>query len=322
MTSAHPEWIWHDGEWVSWDSATVHVTAHALHYGSSVFEGIRTYETTHGPAVFRLPEHIVRFFDSAKLMRMDLGELDHESMRQLCLEIVARNEHVSCYIRPLAFRGTGSLQLNPSGCPTVVSILSFEWGRYLGSEAIEKGIDAAVSSWRRLSPGSAMPRGKIGGQYVSNSLVSLEAASNGYQEGIMLDQSGVVSEGAGENLFLVIDGELITPPLGSSILAGITRNSILQLAHDKGLRVHQEVVTRDMLYLCDELFMTGTAAEVTPVRSVDRIPVGDGHPGAVTRLLQEEFFGLVRGDIEDRHGWLTRVPQTQTTAVRAGRETP
>lgn len=315
MTSANPEWIWHDGHWVPWDSATVHVTAHALHYGSSVFEGIRTYETAHGPAVFRLPEHVVRFFDSAKLMRMDLGDFDHESLNRLCLDIVVRNDHKSCYIRPLAFRGTGSLQLNPSACPVVVTVLSMEWGRYLGSEAIEKGIDAAVSSWRRLSPGAAMPRGKIGGQYVSNSLVSAEAANNGYQEGIMLDQHGAVSEGAGENLFLVMDGELLTPPLGSSILAGITRNSILQLAHDKGLRVHQEVVTRDMLYLCDELFMTGTAAEITPVRSVDQIPVGDGKPGPVTRLLQDEFFGIVQGEIDDRHGWLTRVPQTQTTVA-------
>ena len=315
MTLAHPEWVWHDGQWVPWDSATVHVTAHALHYGSSVFEGIRAYETPDGPAVFRLPEHILRFFDSAKLLRFDFEGLTQERVVELCLEIVARNQHKACYIRPLAFRGSGTLQLNPEGCPARVSILSFEWGRYLGNEAIENGIDAAVSSWRRLSPGSAMPRGKIGGQYVSNSLVSVEASNNGYQEGIMLDQSGVVSEGAGENLFLVIDGELVTPPLGSSILAGITRNSIFQLAHDKGLRVHQEVVTRDMLYLCDELFMTGTAAEITPVRSVDQIAVGDGKPGPLTRLLQEEFFGIVRGEVADRHGWLTRVPQTETTVA-------
>lgn len=315
MTSANPEWVWFDGSWTRWEEATVHVTAHALHYGSSVFEGIRAYDTQAGPAVFRLPEHIIRFFDSAKLMRMDLGELSHDSMTQLCLDIVTRNQHKACYIRPLAFRGTGTLQLNPAACPPVVAILSFEWGRYLGSDAIEKGIDASVSSWRRLQPGSAMPRGKIGGQYVGNSQVSVEAANNGYQEGIMLDHNGVVSEGAGENLFLVIDGELVTPPLGSSILAGITRNSILQLAHDQGLKVHQEVVTRDMLYLCNELFMTGTAAEVTPVRSVDRISVGSGKPGPITRLLQEEFFGIVRGEIADRHGWLTRVPQKQTTVV-------
>lgn len=315
MTTANPEWVWLAGDWVRWEEANVHVTSHALHYGSSVFEGIRAYETKDGPAVFRLPEHVVRFFDSAKLMRMDLGELDHESLNQHCLEIVARNDHKSCYIRPLAFRGSGTLQLNPATCPAVVAILSFEWGRYLGSEAIDKGIDAAVSSWRRLPPGSGMPRGKIGGQYVSNSLVSVEAANNGYHEGIMLDQSGAVSEGAGENLFLVLGSELVTPPLGSSILAGITRNSVLQLAHDKGLKIHQEVVTRDMLYLCDELFMTGTAAEITPVRSVDQIPVGDGQPGPVTRLLQDEFFGLVRGEINDRHGWLTRVPQTQSTVA-------
>ena len=315
MTTAHPEWIWHDGGWVRWQEATVHVTAHALHYGSSAFEGIRAYETTRGPAVFRLPEHIVRFFDSVKLLRMDMGAIDHQRLTDLCLEIVARNEHKSCYIRPLAFRGSGAMGLNPMGNPTIVTILSFEWGRYLGSEAIEQGIDAAVSSWRRFSPGSALPRGKIGGQYVSNSLVSVEAANNGYQEGIMLDHNGVVSEGAGENLFMVLEGELITPPLGSSILAGITRNSVLQLAADHGLTVHQEAVTRDMLYLCDELFMTGTAAEITPVRSVDHIPVGDGRPGPITRLLQDEFFGIVRGEKEDRHGWLMRVPKPQTTVV-------
>jgi branched-chain amino acid aminotransferase len=315
MTTSHPEWIWHDGDWVHWEEATVHVTAHALHYGSSAFEGIRAYDTRRGPAIFRLPEHIVRFFDSAKLLRMNLGNLDPRRMTDLCLEIVARNRHKSCYIRPLAFRGSGAMGLNPMGNPTVVSILSFEWGRYLGSEAIEQGIDAGVSSWRRFSPGSAMPRGKIGGQYVSNSLVSVEAANNGYQEGIMLDHSGVVSEGAGENLFLVLDGELITPPLGSSILAGITRNSVLQLAADQGLTVHQEVVTRDMLYLCDELFMTGTAAEITPVRSVDQIPVGDGRPGPITQLLQQEFFGIVEGEKEDRHGWLMPVPRLETTVA-------
>jgi len=313
MTSTKPDWIWFDGAWVAWSDATVHVSTHALHYGSSIFEGIRAYGTTAGPAVFRLPEHVERFFDSAKLMRMDLGELTRDSLARLCLEIVDRNHHESCYIRPLAFRGTGTLQLNPSTCPTSVAILSFEWGSYLGSEALEKGIDAGVSSWRRFSPGAAMPRGKIGGQYVSNSQVSVEAIDHGFQEGIMLDHKGAVSEGAGENLFLVVEGELVTPPLGSSILAGITRNSILQLARDEGLSVHQEVITRDMLYLCDELFMTGTAAEVTPVRSVDRIPVGDGRPGPVTRLLQERFFEIVRGEVEGRYGWLTRVPRQQGT---------
>ena len=315
MSTEHPEWVWHDGNWVHWEDATVHVTAHALHYGSSIFEGIRAYDTLNGPAVFRLPEHIVRFLDSAKLLRMDLGELDRRRLTELCLEIVVRNGHRSCYIRPLAFRGSGSMGLNPMGNRPVTSILSFEWGRYLGDEAIEQGIDAAVSSWRRFSPGSAMPRGKIGGQYVSNSLVSVEAASHGYQEGIMLDHNGVISEGAGENLFLVLNGELITPPLGSSILAGITRQSVLQLALDNQLKVHQEVVTRDMLYLCDELFMTGTAAEITPVRSVDQIPVGEGRPGPITRLLQEDFFGIVKGEKDDRHGWLMPVPKLETTVT-------
>ena len=315
MSVSKADWIWHEGQWLRWEEATVHVTAHALHYGSSIFEGIRAYETPGGPATFRLDDHITRFFDSAKLLRMDLGELAHQRISALCEEIVNRNGHASCYIRPLAFRNVGAMGLNPLQCDVVVTILSFEWGRYLGAEAIEKGIDAGVSSWRRLPPGSSMPRGKIGGQYVSNQLVSVEAQSNGFQEGIMLDHNGVVSEGAGENLFLVIDDGIITPPLGSSILAGITRNTTIRLAADLGLDVREEIVTRDMLYLCDELFMTGTAAEITPVRSVDRIPVGDAVRGPVTQRLQEEFFGITSGAIEDRHGWMKPVPQLHSVSA-------
>lgn len=315
MTAPKSEWIWHDGNWVRWEDATVHVTAHALHYGSSVFEGIRAYETGDGTATFRLDDHVTRFFDSAKLLRMDLGDLTRSRVSELCQEIVTRNRHAACYIRPLAFRNLGAMGLDPLPCDVVVTLLSFEWGRYLGAEAIEQGIDAGVSSWRRLPPGSSMPRGKIGGQYVSNQLVSVEAKSNGFQEGILLDHNGVVSEGAGENLFLVIDGRIITPPLGSSILAGITRNTVMHLAEELGFSLREEVVTRDMLYLCDELFMTGTAAEITPVRSVDRIAVGDGKRGPVTQRLQEEFFGITSGAIEDRHGWMKPVPQRQSTPV-------
>ena len=315
MSIAKAEWIWHDGAWVRWEEATTHVTAHALHYGSSVFEGIRVYDGREGPAAFRLAEHMDRFFNSARLMRMELAGLSREKVGELCLELVSRNRQSSCYIRPIAFRGVGGLGLDPLNCPVVVSLLSFEWGRYLGNEAIEQGIHAGVSSWRCVPPGSAMPLGKIGGQYVAHQQVSIEADIHGFGEGIMLDHSGVVSEGAGENLFLVVGGELVTPPLGCSILAGITRDTIIRLAGDLGLTIRQEVVSRDMLYLCDELFMTGTAAEITPVCSVDRIAVGDGLPGPVTRRLQQEFFGIVRGEIEDHHGWLTRVPTHRSALV-------
>lgn len=316
MTVNAAEWIWFDGEWVRWEEATVHVSAHVLHYGSSVFEGMRAYETTTGPAIFRLDPHIQRLLNSCKIFRFDL-DLTQEEICRLCVDIVARNRHSSCYIRPIVFRGSGGLSLNPMDCPVRVAVLSFEWGRYLGSEAIERGIDAAISSWRRAAPGAFTPLAKIGGQYVTNQYVSIEARFNGFSEGIMLDANGYVSEGAGENLFLVMSGELVTPPLSASILGGVTRDTVIRLAEHLGLTLRFEDVTREMLYVCDELFMTGTAAEVTPVRSVDRIPVGDGTPGAVTRMLQEEFFGIVSGKKPDRFNWLTPVPALEACDTMA-----
>jgi branched-chain amino acid aminotransferase len=315
MALNRSEWIWLGGNWVRWEEATVHVSAHALHYGSSAFEGIRTYETSDGPAIFRLDPHIRRLFNSCKILRMDMAAFREEEVRRLCVDIVSRNRHQSCYIRPIVFRGSGSLGLNPLECPTEMAIFTFEWGRYLGAEAIEEGVDAFISSWRRPAQGTMAPLGKIGGQYVGNQFVSIEAQENGYTEGIMLDPNGYVCEGAGENLFMVSGGELITPPLATSLLEGVTRATVITLAQDLGLTVRFENVTRDMLYICDELFMTGTAAEISPVRSVDRIPVGDGRRGPLTKQLQDEFFGIVSGEIEDRHNWLTEVPQLETVAI-------
>jgi len=308
------EWIWMSGRWVKWADATVHVTAHALHYGSSAFEGIRAYDCD-GPAIFRLDRHLERLLDSCKLLRFDMSAYGFDVLNRATIELVARNRHQSCYIRPIAFRGAESMGVYPLGCPVEVAIFSFPWGAYLGPEAIEHGVDVAVSSWRRFAPATSAPLGKIGGQYVTNQFVSVEARQNGFAEGIMLDSFGYVSEGGGENLFLVKRGEIVTTPLSSSILEGVTRDSVIALARDLGFTVRFENVTREMLYLCDELFMTGTAAEITPVRSVDRVQVGAGKRGTVTKRLQEEFFGIVSGAVPDRHGWLTRVQQPAPVGV-------
>lgn len=302
--SEHAEWIWMDGQWVRWAEATLHVSAHGLHYGSSVFEGIRAYDTPAGPAVFRLDDHMARLHDSARLLRMELP-YDVDTLSRAALELVERNHHRSCYLRPIAFRGTGSLGVDGRALPVRVALLSMEWGAYLGEGALENGVDAAVSSWRRIGPDSMAPLGKIGGQYVNNQLVSAEARLNGYEEGIVLDDRGRVCEGGGENLFVVKQGTIVTPPMSASILAGITRDSVLRLAGDLGLSVEQATIPRDFLYLADEIFMTGTAAEITPVRSIDRMPVGNGARGPITERLQQAFFGIVEGRTHDRHGWLT-----------------
>lgn len=312
---SNAEWIWMNGDWVRWNDATVHISTHALHYGSSVFEGIRAYETPDGPAVFRLGDHIRRLRDSAKLLRMSLGDFTDQDLEQVCCEIVDRNRHKACYLRPVAFRGVGTLGVDGRRLPVVVAVMSMEWGAYLGEGAIENGVDAAISSWRRFSSGSMAPLGKIGGQYVNNQFVSAEARINGYEEGIVLDAQGYVSEGGGENLFVVKGGTVFTPTMSSSILNGITRDTVLKLAADRGLDVKECVISRDFLYLADEIFMTGTAAEITPVRSVDRIDIGDGRRGPITELLQKEFFAVVNGRSEDRHGWLTHVKPKALQAV-------
>ncbi len=314
------EWIWYSGEWRKWEDATLHVTAHALHYGSSAFEGIRAYDVGDGPAIFRLREHLQRLFASAKILRMDLATYPLELLERISIELVSRNRHEACYIRPIAFRNSGSLGLDPTSCPVDLVMFSTEWGRYLGTEAIEQGVDVAVSSWRRFAPGTLAPLGKIGGQYVNNSFVSIEAKANGYTEGLMLDAGGNLCEGAGENAFLVLDGEIWTPPLASSILGGITRDCVLTLAADLGIPVRFEIISRDLLYLCDEMFLTGTAAEITPVRSVDRLAVGPGRPGPITKGLQERFFDIVSGRANDDHGWLTPVRDLRSARPRPALE--
>jgi branched-chain amino acid aminotransferase len=319
MAIKSADWIFHGDRWVGWDEANVHVTTHALHYGSSAFEGIRAYKTNSGPAVFRLDAHIHRLFDTCKLLSMDLGEFTRERIEGLCVEAVSRNGFESCYIRPIVYRGAGGLGLYPLEFPVELTIFAVEWGRYLGDEGIEKGVDAMVSSWRRFNASTSMPLGKIGGQYTTSQLVSIEARAGGFAEGIMLDAEGNVCEGAGENLFLVKDGVVLTPPMGASILGGITRDSVVRIAADLGLPLEACPISRDMLYLADELFMCGTAAEITPVRSVDRISVGAGARGPITKAIQDRFFGIVSGEIEDTHGWLTPVPAREPAHSGAAR---
>jgi branched-chain amino acid aminotransferase len=300
-------WIWMDGALVPWDDAKIHIASHVVHYGSSVFEGIRAYETTTGPAVFCLGPHVRRLEDSCRIFRMALP-YSGEQISRAILETIGANGHRNCYIRPVVFRGVESLSVDPRKCPLHVAIITIEWGRYLGAEAIEQGVDVMVSSWRRMAPDTHPGMGKIGGNYVNSALVVMEAADNGYVEGIALDVQGYVSEGSGENLFLVRDVVVYTPPMAASILGGVTRAVVMRLCRDAGIEVREMPIPREMLYVADEAFFTGTAAEITPIRSVDRQPVGSGQRGPVTQRLQEEFFGIVEGRLPDRHGWLTPVP--------------
>lgn len=300
------EFIWRNGEFVKWEDANVHVTTHALHYGSSVFEGIRAYATDNGPAVFRLRPHTQRLLDSCKIARIDVP-FTVEQLDDAVVETVRRTGFESCYVRPLVIRGAGPLGLEGRKNPVEVFVLGMNWGRYLGSEAIDNGVDVQVSTWRRSAPGASASLGKIGGQYINSQFISMEAHDNGFAEGIALDIYGYVSEGAGENLFIVKDNVVYTPGAWNSILLGVTRDSVLTILRDKGYEVRFEPIARDMLYLADELFFTGTAAEITPIRSVDRVTVGAGKPGAVTKAVQEAFFAVTAGKSEDQHGWLTYV---------------
>ena len=300
------DFIWMNGEIIPWEQATVHVFAHALHYGSSVFEGIRAYELPAGPAIFRGPEHFERMIFSCKVARIP-SPYSVEEFMQASIDVVRANKQRSAYIRPLVFRGHNGLGVDGRSCPVEVIVGSVPWGSFLGKEALETGVDVQVSSWRRMAPSTTNALAKIGGQYVNSQNIVMEAVDNGFSEGIALDVSGYVSEGSGENLFLVHQGEIYTPPLGSSILGGITRNSALTLARELGYAVKEQAIPREMLYLADEMFFTGTAAEITPIRSVDRLPVGNSKRGPVTAAVQQQFFGIVEGEIEDRHGWMTPV---------------
>jgi branched-chain amino acid aminotransferase len=299
--------IWVDGELVAFEDATVHVLTHALHYGSGVFEGIRAYDTPDGPAVFRLPEHVRRLAASCKLYRMELA-YGHDELCAAVLATLRANDLGRCYIRPLVIRGFGSMGVNPLGCPLRVVIAAWPTrDRFLGAESADEGIDVCVSSWRRPPPDAQPASAKATANYLNSQLVTLEALTNGYQEGIALDVHGNVAEGSAENLFLVQDGALWTPPVASSILAGITRDAILTLAREAGLPVHEMPIPRALLYACDELFCTGTSVEVTPIRSVDRIPVGEGRPGPVTRRLTDRLMAIACGEADDTYGWRTAV---------------
>lgn len=310
---SHGRVIWMNGRAVPAGQATVSVRAHALHYGSSIFEGIRAYATPNGPAAFCLPAHVTRLFDSCKIFQMALP-YSPEEIHQAIVATVRDNGHTDCYVRPIVFRGDGSFSLDPRKSPVEVAIITLEWGRYLGAEAIEAGVDVMVSSWRRMAPDTMAPMAKIGGQYVNSQFIAMEAADHGFVEGIALDTQGFISEGSGENVFVIKHGVAYTPPLVSAVLPGVTRGVVMTLCRDLGIPVEEQTLPREFLYVADEAFFTGTAAEITPIRSVDRIPVGGGR-GPVTTRLQEEFFGITSGRIPDRHGWLTFVNASAPAAT-------
>jgi branched-chain amino acid aminotransferase len=306
--------IWRDGALLDWNDATIHVMSHVAHYGSSVFEGIRCYDTPSGGAVFRLPDHMRRLLDSCRIYRMPL-EYSLDDLVQATVETVAANELRQCYIRPIVIRTGEQMGFYPVGVPVEMFIICWKWDNYLGHEAAENGADACVSSWRRAAPDTYPTLAKASGNYLNSQLSKIEARQDGYHEAISLDVFGYVSEGTGENLFLVKDGVLHTSPLSAGILHGITRDTVMRLARDMGHEVREQNIPREMLYVADEILFCGTAVEITPVRSVDKVPVGDGKPGPVTRALQEEFHAIAKGRRPDRHGWLTPVP-VPTAAAR------
>ena len=298
--------IWFNGNFVDWKDANLHVLSHVVHYGTSVFEGIRCYETKKGPAVFRLREHVQRLINSGKIYRMKIP-YSVDDLSQAIVKTIQINKLKACYIRPVAFRGYGELGVYPMNCPVETVIAAWAWGKYLGEKAIEEGVDVGISSWRRMAPDTMPNMAKAGSNYMNSQLAKMESIINGYDEGIMLDYQGMVSEGSGENIFVVKDDILFTPPISSSLLSGLTRDAIIILANELELEVREEQIPREMLYIADEVFLTGTAAEVTPVRSVDKIIVGEGYRGEITRKIQEAFFTIVNGENEDEYGWLTHV---------------
>lgn len=309
------EKIWYNGRFIPWDDAQIHVLAHVVNYGSSLFEGIRCYELPAGPAIFRLRDHMQRLINSCKIYRMSLpyslGELERASV-----ELVRENGLRHCYIRPIALRGYGEIGVHPHDTPIEVYIACWEWGKYLGSES-DQGVDVCVTSWNRMAPNTLPAMAKSAANYMNAQLIRMEAEANGYAEGIALDARGYLSEGSGENMFVVLGDKVLTPPLSASILPGITRDTVLTLCRELGIQVEEQDVPREMLYLADEVFFVGTAAEVTPLRTIDRIPVGDGRRGPITERIQQEFFAIVEGKKPDRHGWFTPVPAARPTPVGA-----
>lgn len=298
--------IWMDGKLVDWKEAKIHVLSHVVHYGSSVFEGFRSYKNKKGSAIFRLQAHTDRLFNSAKIYRMKIP-FTKEQINKAIIELMKTNELEECYVRPIVYRGYAELGVDPRPCPVNVTIAVWHWGAYLGPEALENGVSVCVSSWNRMAPNTFPAMAKSGANYMNSQLVKLEALAHGYVEGIALDVYGHVSEGSGENIFIIRDKTLITPPFGASILPGITRNTVITLAQELGIKVIEQLIPRESLYIAEEVFFTGSAAEITPISSIDGIQIGAGRRGPMTKQLQDKFFGVVSGEQEDKWGWLTYV---------------
>ena len=315
MANRAADFIWMNGKLVNWDDANIHILSHVIHYGSSVFEGMRIYDSPAGPRAFRLQEHTDRLFNSARIYRMDIP-FTKEDINSAILNLPSQNGFTSCYVRPLVYRGFGRFGVDPTGTPTEVAIAVWPWGQYLGAEALENGVAVGFSTWNRMAPNTMPAMAKSSGNYLNSQLIKLEAIQNGYVEGIALDTSGFVSEGSGENIFIIYEGTIITPTFTSSILPGITRKTIMTLARDLGYNVIEQNIPREMVYLAEEVFFTGSAAEVTPISSVDRIPIGNGKAGPITKILQKAFFDVVQGKVEDKYGWLTPVPTKEQVAAK------
>jgi branched-chain amino acid aminotransferase len=298
--------IWMNGSLVDWADATVHIASHVIHYGSGVFEGARCYNTPRGTATFRLDAHLHRLFDSAKIYRME-PKFSYADLHKAVMETIRANEFKACYIRPIVYRGYHTLGVNPFPCPVDTAILLWEWGAYLGQDALTNGVDVRVSSWSRSAPNTFPTLAKTSANYANSSLIKMEAISEGYSEGIALDTFGYLSEGSGQNLFIVRNDILYTPPITASILPGITRDSVISIAKDHGFKVREEMLPREMLYIADEAFFAGTAVEITPIRSVDKINIGNGRRGPITEAIQQGFFDIINGRVEDKHGWLEYV---------------
>jgi branched-chain amino acid aminotransferase len=311
--------IWMNGALVDWADAKIHIASHVVHYGSGVFEGARCYDTPRGSACFRLDAHMRRLYDSSKIYRME-PQVDQAAMTEAVLETIRVNAFKACYIRPIIYRGYHALGVNPFPCPVDAAVLTWEWGAYLGQDALERGVDVRIASWARSAPNTFPTLAKTSANYANSQLIKMEAITEGYSEGIALDTFGYLSEGSGQNLFIVRDNILYTPPLTASILPGITRASVLTLARDLGFKVREEMLPRELLYIADEAFFAGTAVEITPIRSVDKIAIGNGRRGPITEAIQQAFFDVINGETPDRHGWLTYVypgEPLQATAAAA-----
>jgi len=314
-TLTETEWIWRDGEFIKWAEARVHVLAHSMQFGSSAFEGIRCYSTPKGPAIFRLPDHLRRLLNSCKIYRMEV-KYSAEDLTAACCDLIERNKLDSCYLRPMVIRGYGAASMVPFASPVEVYLPCWPWGAYLGESALSEGVDACVSSWHRMAPNTLPAIAKIAGNYLGGQLIKMEALANGFAEAIALGPEGMLSEGSGQNLFLVEGGTLFTPPIDGTMLPGITRASVLTLAREAGIPIREQPLPREMLYTADEVFLTGTASEVIPVRSVDKLPVGNGKPGPMTLQLQRRYLEIVNGKVDDAHGWLTYVREGRSEAKR------